>query len=556
MPSPANRRAADLLMPTRPALALSMPHETPFEGPLSPLASNLSSRTPSPCTAGPGASSSAPTAGPSSPMLAHDLSPRTPSPPPARSARRPSPSPRPADPLRHDLTPRTRPRLPPRRAAIALLLALAAAPSAACKRADAAPLHGPAGPPPDARRSAHEEHLEFGVRPPPPDPGPVQVVAPPKDAPLPCAADPRIRACVAHRGDEAPHLLGMASAGGRIAVAWVAAGNTWLPAPPADPPPARVGVALFDAALTRLSETTVTTRGPARDVDVIAIPGGWALAAQTPEGIEIHWLDPVGAPTGRTAALPGYLPGLTASPTGELLVVHVAAHGGRAPVVATLLDRRGAARWSAEVFDGSVEANFGGQVAADRGAFLVARRSDRGVAVRRIDADGRAAPFTPVGQSTEYPSLAWCGDAGRLVWTDFASQGHVRAATIDGAGVIRSPEHVLGAIPAHFNHSQPLCDGPGALVLLAGYTGGTGVSKRLDLVRVDPAAGALPGAIQLLADDGRTAYDPRITRLDPDRVAVAWIAMRTGGASSIALAVVDAPVGARPLAHAPARVAE
>lgn len=539
MPSIASPGDATLPTPRRSAPALPMSHETSPDQP-SALAPRRATRAAALPKSAPARHLTLGTHHP----LDH-LSPTTPV---------DAPSPRPTSAPAHHLTPRTRPlRAPsrsPRRAALALLLALAAAP--ACKRAEATPLRSPADPPPSARIEA----VEFGVRPPPPDPGPIAVVAPPKDAPLPCAGDPRIRACVGHRGDEAPHLLGMASAGGRIAVAWVGAGNSWLPAPSVEPPPSRVGVALFDASLTRLAETTVITRGPARDVDLVAIPGGWALAAQTPEAIEIHWLDPGGAPAGRVITLPGYLPGLTATAAGELLVVHVESRGGRAPVIATLLDRRGAARWTTEVFEGAVEANFGGQVAADRGAFLVARRSDRGVAVRRIDADGHPAPFTPVNSSTEYPALAWCGDGGRLVWTDFSGKGHVRAAAVDGAGVIRSDEHVLGAIPDHFNHSQPLCDGPGALVLLAGYTGGTGVSSRLDLVRVDPAAGALPGAIQLLADDGRTAYDPRIARLDPERVAVAWIAMRTGGASSIALAVVDAPAFARPLARAPARIAE
>jgi hypothetical protein len=372
----------------------------------------------------------------------------------------------------------------------------------------------------------------------------------------PCADTPWLLACAAARGGGGvtPHRLAMASGGGAIAIAWVEAGNAWLSTSPGRPS-ARVHLALYDDKLERRAHAELPTRGPATDARIVATDDGWIVAAQTTAGVELHWRRADLGPRPTHALLAGASsPGLVATAAGgALLVAQLRATSGVAPIVATLFDPQGAARWSAEAFAGAVEPHFGGQVAADRGAYLIARRSDGGVSIRRIEADGRPAELHAVHTSTEYPALAWCGDSGRFVWTDFGGHGHVRVARVDRSGAITGPQHPLGGTPDYFNHSQPLCDRDGALVLLAGYTGSTGVSNRLDLVRVD-RSGRLPGAIPVVAADGRTTYDPQIARLDRRRVVVAWIAMSPAhAAASIAIAVLHAPEGDT---AAPAQIAE
>lgn len=361
-------------------------------------------------------------------------------------------------------------------------------------------------------------------------------------SPAVCADDPRIAACKVHRPDASPHLLGLATRGGTIGVAWVTAGNSWLQGSRDPNRPGRAGFAWFDAALNPRGETRLDVSGSAFDIDLAATADGWVVAVQTDQSLELLRLAPDGAPAGpRTALARAWTPGITTTPAGDVLVVHTATLDGRAPEVATLVDRRGAVVWSTEVFEGSIEPNFGGQVYTDGGGFLVGRRDNHGVSVARVEPDGTVSARRTVAGSTEYPSLAWCGADGRLVWTDFGAL-KIRGTAIDRAGRAQGVEHVLGGTPTYFNHSPALCDGPGALVLLGGYTGGTGVSNRLDLTHVDPVRGPQPGAVAVLADNGHNAYDSRLVRLDDRRVAVGWISLsRAHTRSQIGLAVVEPP---------------
>lgn len=380
-------------------------------------------------------------------------------------------------------------------------------------------------------------------------PGPVEIVRNEAVAEegRTCSSDARVTACASRRPAHAPHLLGLAARDGTIAVAWVAAGNSWLTQ--SERRVSHLGFARFDAQLRGLGERTLEVAEVAMDVDLAAVPGGWVVAAQTGKGVELIRLEDHGGRSGASTVIAGAAsPGIAATATGEVLVVHLAQVEGAWPVRATLVDRKGEARWSATIFGETVEPNFGGQVAADGGAFLVARRTNDGVSVVRVEANGAVGARHTVGTSTEYPSLAWCGASGRLVWTDFSGQGQIRGVKIDGSGRRQGYEHVLGAIPDHFNHSPVLCDGEGSRVLLGGYTGGTGVSKSLDLRRVDEARGAQAGAIPVLGGGGQLAHDPRLVRVDDRRVAAAWISVDRGTRSRIGVAIVDAPVTAAPAA--------
>lgn len=356
-----------------------------------------------------------------------------------------------------------------------------------------------------------------------------------------CAADPRVTACASHEPEGTPQLLGLAARAGALAVAWVYAGNPWL-SPRGAVRASRVGVALFDAELRRSREVELPLADAATDVDLVAVPGGWVVAAQTAGGTELRWLREGGEPTDRRVSLAGATyPGIVATPTGELLVVHLGARDGNWPVLATLVALDGVMRWSVPVFASSIEPNFGAQVATDDGGFLIGRRTGEGVAVARVDRNGVVSVQAPISNSTEYPSLAWCGREGRLVWTDFSETGKIRAAAVDRSGRRSETEHVLGVIPNYFNHSPTLCEGRDWWVLLGGYTGSTGVSNRLDLTRVDTGRGAEAGAIPVLGSERVRAYDPRLVRLDDARVAVAWIALVGESQARIGLATVAAP---------------
>ncbi|MCY1057367.1 hypothetical protein [Nannocystis sp. SCPEA4] len=359
----------------------------------------------------------------------------------------------------------------------------------------------------------------------------------------PCSRDRRVLACASGRDSESPHLLGMAAHAGTIAVAEVDAGNAWLPASAAAPDRMRVG--LYDARLRQIHQTEVGLSGAAMDVDLAFVPGGWVAAVQTANGSELIWFGEDGEEVGtRTPLGLAVNPGLAVGQGGEVLVAYVqGGPGERWPVMAALVEPRGQVRWTVEVFAGAIEAHFGSQVAADDGAFLIGRRTQDGVAVARVERSGAVGTRHGVKSATEYASLAWCGAEGRLVWSDFGGHAHIRGAVIDRAGQRIGEEHVLGAIPDYFNWSPVLCDGTGSLALLAGHTGGTGMSKSLDLTRIDREHGPLPGATAVLAAEGITAYDPRMVRLDEQRVAVGWIGVYSGtDASQLGLAVVSAPI--------------
>lgn len=395
----------------------------------------------------------------------------------------------------------------------------------------------PGAPPMDAPQRAHA--LE---RPPPPllpDRPPVQPVTDTLTTRV-CGDDPRVAACAVHRPRASPHLLGMAVRGRTIAVAWVTAGNSWLPAPSTYPAAGAARIAWFDADLRLRGEQDLEVAS-ASDIDLAATADGWVVAVQTTKGVELLRLADDGTRAAPTEVLAGAaLPGITTTPAGDVLVVHTGVHAGRHAQLATLVDRRGRAAWTTEVFAGTIEPNFGGQVYTDGGGFLVGRRDNAGVSVARVEQDGTVSARRVVGGSTEYPSLVWCGGEGRVVWTDFGRM-KIRSTALDRRGDVIGPEQVLGGTPEYFNHSPAVCDGAGALVLLGGYTGGTGVSNRLDLTHVDRERGALPGAIRVLAEGDHAAYDPRLARLDDRRVAVAWVSLGPARTrAQIGLAVVDA----------------
>lgn len=394
----------------------------------------------------------------------------------------------------------------------------------------------PSTPPPDLdHRNPDEARGPIGPHRPPP--GPPAYMPPIEDRlpDRPCTDDPRIDACVVHRPGDTPHLLGMATRGDTIGVAWVTAGNSWLP----NPSPGTAHVAWFDASLRLRGEARLDIADTGRDIDLVATSDGWVAAVQVDGASELFRLADDGTVAGRARLPSAWAPGLTTTPTGDVLVVHTTQSGTKYPLVATLVDRRGATVWATEVFDGVIEPNFGGQVYTDGGGFLVGRRASDGVTVARVEADGRVSARRLVGGSTEYASLAWCGGRARLVWTDFGAL-KIRSTTVDRRGDALTPEVVLGGTPEYFNHSPILCDDAGDLVLLGGYTGGTGVSNRLDLTRVDPARGPLPGALAVLDAASQSAYDPRLGRLRDGRVAVAWVSLgKAGQRAQLALAVVD-----------------
>ncbi|MCA9660186.1 MAG: hypothetical protein KC486_17710, partial [Myxococcales bacterium] len=277
--------------------------------------------------------------------------------------------------------------------------------------------------------------------------------------------------------------------------------------------------------------------GAIHDVALTTTADGWLVALAVAPHIELVHLSADGRELGpRERIRDARTPRFAADPQAPAapLLTWVAAStgavhsGGIAP--------RGASRPPVRLFERTVEPNFAGQVAIAVGEFLVARRAARGVEVVRVSARGDVrARHADVGGSTEYPTLVRCDDGPRMIWSNFASRGEIRWARLDDSGALVGPEIRLSGVPDHFNHSPAICDGVDTLVLLAGYTGGTGLSKSLDLVRVDAEGAIVSDRLRVYDGAAGVAYDPTMRR-DGDALVAAW---GVRGSAEIALARVD-----------------
>lgn len=368
---------------------------------------------------------------------------------------------------------------------------------------------------------------------------PVAIAAEPSAPPQVCVDDRRIRACRIDMSVVAHHI-GLAIGHDTVAVAAAASGNSWVRGD-ADGPPSstRAQVIVSDRALRPIGEASIAFDQRIRDVALVETADGWLLAAGGDAHIELVPLDARGREVGPRGRVDGAVPRLVKRPgAGPLLVfVRTGKYGQDVLAGAVVgVDLRGAAT----IFENTTEPEFGGQIALDGGAALIARRGSAGVSVARLGADGRRGDLhTDFGGSTEYPSLAACADGPRMIWSEFGGPTEVRWARLDGAGSRLAGPVRLSGTPDHFNFAPAVCDGADTLVALTGYTGGTGLSKSIDLVRVD-AGGQRQGEALRVASG--SIYDPELVS-DAEALFVAWVAL--GDRPRVALARVDrAVVGA------------
>lgn len=230
-------------------------------------------------------------------------------------------------------------------------------------------------------------------------------------------------------------------------------------------------------------DTAIGPFGPAgaRRVALARVEGGILIAVDTPEpSIAIFFLG-----TGKEAPTLGATipdardPILGAGPTGTLL----GWQDGTSTLHTALLSSTGALASTPTTLFPIVEPDFGA-IVDEGGQFLVAQRGPNGVTIQRIAADGSPLSATsPVGQQTEYPTLALAGNEVRLAFADFAATPKVSLARLDPTGKLLAPPTLLATAPEQYGEVPILVDGTGTLALFTGYTGQTGVGSRVDVRR-------------------------------------------------------------------------
>lgn len=363
---------------------------------------------------------------------------------------------------------------------------------------------------------------------------PIATVAIAEEAPAKvCEDDRRIRACRVTPGVVA-HQISLALARDTLAVAAAASGNSWVRSDAGAPPRSdRVSLILHDRALQPIGEASIAFDRSIHGVAITASADGWLLAAAGDRTIELVPLDPRGRELGPRGRVDGGVPQWLQRDRGGPLLIFV--RTGKlgpdllaGPVVGVDLVR------ASTIFENTVEPNFGGEIALPGGEAMVARRTATGVSVARLAADGgRQSLHSDFGGSTEYPILAACADGPRLVWSEFGGPVEVRWARLDGDGARVAGPVRLSGTPDHFNEAPSVCDGDDTLVALTGYTGGTGLSNSIDLVRVDGEGQRRGKPIRVAAG---SIFDPELVA-DDDALFLAWIAL--GERPRVALARVD-----------------
>ncbi len=332
-----------------------------------------------------------------------------------------------------------------------------------------------------------------------------------------CRDDPRVHACIVHRVPGDRSALALATGHGSLALAYIPLMNS----PRGPEATAGATLILHDRELRPIGESRLVAKGALRDISLIGTPDGWMAALAIDNRIEIVRLDIEGREYGyRSTIADASLPRLSADPPRPPLLAWSRPSDGS--FAARVIVDIGSPPRPTTIFNSTTEPQFGGQIAIAPGEFLLARRSSDGVVIRQLSAKGElGSRHADVGADTEYPTLVRCDDGPRLIWSEFGGRGEVRWARLRDDGEVIGEMIRLSGIPTHFNHSPAVCDGTETLVLLSGYTGGTGLSKSLDLVRVDNTGEIISDLLPLHGDSGRMAHRPTMLR-DHDALFIAW----------------------------------
>jgi hypothetical protein len=267
--------------------------------------------------------------------------------------------------------------------------------------------------------------------------------------------------------------LALAASGANLGLAWVTgtAGKGGL------------HVAVLASDLSVVAEADCLGVSDVGAVAIAATPSGWLVAAETPSGIELIPLTATGAMSGAVQVLPGATsPILAGNPSGGPLLVWVTS-GSSDQGNVSLLGADGTVMSTTAAFTQVVEPQYGSAVYVGDG-FLVALRASLGATVIHVGLDGSLGTPHSLGDETEYPKVAWTGSEGRVVYADFSAQGKLELQRLDATGALIGSPTKVGGVPAYYDPAPVATSGSDSVVLLPGYTGGTGIASHLDVTRV------------------------------------------------------------------------
>ncbi len=338
-----------------------------------------------------------------------------------------------------------------------------------------------------------------------------------------CAHGPNVPACERAPLDAvSPTWLAAAANDTDVALAWVSGATAG----------GQVGVhfARFGAELGKINETGCFGPTNARSVAIAAVPAGWlvavgaydTLAPAPAPSIQLQLLDQNGLPKGSPRTIPGGMPMFAQRPGAGPLLTYTTTSNG---YVGEVLAADGSPLTKEfPIFGTVVEPEYGSAVFTGD-AFLVAQRAWSGVNVVRVGVDGVVGTTQqPAVSESEYPQISWNGTDGRIVYADFTSGPKITWRRISGTGAgLGAPVDIaFGAgTPPVYDPCPVLPIGGDTAVLLGGYTGGTGMAKALDVMRVS-ATGATLTAPFPVDHEPPSEIRYRLVQRGSDAI-VAWI---------------------------------
>lgn len=326
-----------------------------------------------------------------------------------------------------------------------------------------------------------------------------------------CGTDSHILAC--GNTPSAPDVtsLALAASDTAIALAWAAG--------PQGQRGMRVSILAPDLGVT--AQVGCLGTGDVAAVAIAATPSGWIAAAQTPAGVALYPLRADGTPVGSASVIPGAAtPILAQQPGGGPLLVWVAGQSG---AFASFLDAAASVGTTKQLFGGSpiTEPQYGSAVWVGDG-FLVALRTNSGASVVHVALDGTLGASHSVGAETEYPQLAWTGSEARLTYGSFGGTAAVDLLRLDATGAPIGSALTAGSTPQYYDPAPIVGVRGDSLVLLPGYTGGTGIASHVDVGRFT-ADGKSVYAAYVLGQGGVDRISQyRLAVRGPDVVA-AWV---------------------------------
>ena len=140
------------------------------------------------------------------------------------------------------------------------------------------------------------------------------------------------------------------------------------------------------------------------------------------------------------------------------------------------------------------------------GGFLVAQRTSGGVALVPVALDGTVgAPVNPVGDTTEFPQLAWTGVEARMTFGEFGASNATEIVSVDAMGRARKAPQALG-VQGYRPACPVLAAGTDVLVLVPGFNASTGGSvASLEIVRRAADGGVASPALQFRTIQGSSS---------------------------------------------------